>query len=221
MRVLAALEEGLPENNLRGQLLHLHALLTGSTQSGFRTGYVGFRSRRVHSPMHTKRTPPEQVGASLDDLDHNICRNTSLDPFVRAVLVYYEVLNIHPFEDGNGRLARAYFSHSLRDYLGLSLTVDLTRVMRSNFRDYNTLLRADRSAETYRRFVTLFCAFLSVELQHIMRIERALSSLVEGDQSKFRGIVTSALTCITEGFLRKRLTSTTEPVKHLLTSVLT
>jgi Fic family protein len=52
-------------------------------------------------------TPPEQVEGQIDQLV-SFYRDTERDhPIVRAAWLHHRFIGIHPFEDGNGRVARA------------------------------------------------------------------------------------------------------------------
>ena len=58
--------------------------------------------------------PPEwnEVPSLLEDLISYI--NTSIDhPLIKAAVIHYELVTIHPFEDGNGRTARIISSYYL------------------------------------------------------------------------------------------------------------
>jgi len=49
--------------------------------------------------------------------------DNELSPLLRAVLVLFGTLIIHPLSDGNGRLARILFQATLRRHLGLQIPI--------------------------------------------------------------------------------------------------
>ena len=49
----------------------------------------------------------------MDDALHCHYHLTSCDPILAAADLFIDLINIHPFEDGNGRLCRIILSHVL------------------------------------------------------------------------------------------------------------
>jgi len=56
--------------------------------------------------------PPAEVPALIDEL-YSAISASSLNPAMKAVFMLVSLLNIHPFEDGNGRCARIWFNTML------------------------------------------------------------------------------------------------------------
>jgi Fic family protein len=52
-------------------------------------------------------TPPEHVQSEMDRLVELYAESTRLHPIVRSAWLHHRFINIHPFQDGNGRVARA------------------------------------------------------------------------------------------------------------------
>jgi Fic family protein len=52
-------------------------------------------------------TPAEQVQPQMEKLVELYGQNDSIDPIVRSAWLHHRFIRIHPFEDGNGRVARA------------------------------------------------------------------------------------------------------------------
>jgi len=67
---------------------------------------AGLRGRR-HVPPNPKKIP-DLIGA----LERFAARK-DLSPITRALLVHLELVTIHPFTDGNGRLGRLLTNHAL------------------------------------------------------------------------------------------------------------
>lgn len=66
-------------------------------------------------PNHVRRqdgtlleyTPPEHVQSQMERLLELYNETTNEHPVVRATWLHHRFIRIHPFEDGNGRVARA------------------------------------------------------------------------------------------------------------------
>jgi prophage maintenance system killer protein len=52
-------------------------------------------------------TPPEHVQSEIEQLIEYYLASTSAHPIVRAAWLHHSFVRVHPFEDGNGRVARA------------------------------------------------------------------------------------------------------------------
>ena len=48
--------------------------------------------------------PADTIGTLVDDALHRYYHPTSRDPILAAANLFIDLINIHPFEDGNGRL---------------------------------------------------------------------------------------------------------------------
>ncbi|MBC8091078.1 MAG: Fic family protein [Pseudonocardia sp.] len=67
------------------------------------------------NPNHVRRpdgslleyTPPEHVQSEMENLLENFRRGERLHPVHRAAWLHHAFISIHPFADGNGRVARA------------------------------------------------------------------------------------------------------------------
>ena len=66
--------------------------------------------------------------------------NTSLLPITRAGIAHYYFINIHPFEDGNGRIGRALVEKSISQSLGRPTLIALSNTIEKKKKDYYTSL---------------------------------------------------------------------------------
>lgn len=57
----------------------------------------------------TVKTPPEQIQARIQELSNWIKANyKTLNPVLKAAIIYYFLAKIHPYADGNGRTAKIF-----------------------------------------------------------------------------------------------------------------
>lgn len=99
----------------------LHVALTRRQATYSATGPNGlmFEATLHHGKWKTQRnysvrpdgsvlefTPPEQVAPQMDQLVELYHGMEARDPIVRAAWLHHRFVRIHPFEDGNGRVAR-------------------------------------------------------------------------------------------------------------------
>lgn len=93
-------------------LAHLHAGLLAGLPGQERAGRLRTQEMRIRSPFDGHVTVldlpgPEVAGAFAgftDAFDAALWRD--IHPIVRAAMAHVEVVRIHPFRDGNGRMAR-------------------------------------------------------------------------------------------------------------------
>jgi Fic family protein len=81
-------------------------LVEPGTLRGFRTGAVGLSGWR-HIPPNAMK-----IRDLLGGLER-FAADTNIAPVTRAIVVHLEFVTIHPFLDGNGRLARLLFNLQL------------------------------------------------------------------------------------------------------------
>ena len=112
---------GLDRPMTRERLLEWHRLLfptggktfAGEIHAGHLRGEAPMRvvSGRVDRPtVHFEAPPRSALDAELDAFIQwfeESRRETALDPLLRAAVCHFYFVTIHPFDDGNGRLARA------------------------------------------------------------------------------------------------------------------
>ncbi|PIY80352.1 MAG: hypothetical protein COY80_03295 [Candidatus Pacebacteria bacterium CG_4_10_14_0_8_um_filter_42_14] len=185
-QVMLALEDDFKGRELsREMLFELHSMLTENTlethqQKRFRQdddeivveGMIG-------SETYTTHVPPDEI--ILDkELDRLIAyANDSLDdkfthPIIKAIFIHFWVGYLHPFVDGNGRLARALFYWYLlkKGYWTFSYIPISTVIKKSSTQYAMAYIYAEQDGDdiTY---------FLDYQMRKVMQAMKEFSDFVE------------------------------------------
>ncbi len=119
--------EGIVEMMLDATQNYLKALteerLFGWHSALFPTGYSGMRKIEVGSyrsgemqivsgamgkeKVHYKAVPAQRVKNEMDKFLNWFNEDSNIDPVMKAAIAHFWFIIIHPFDDGNGRIARA------------------------------------------------------------------------------------------------------------------
>ena len=83
--------------------------------------------------------PPEQVASEMENLLRYLTKYDDLDPVLASAWLHHRFTQIHPFQDGNGRVARALVTLQLMKAKLLPIVID--RDMRSAY--FDALEKAD------------------------------------------------------------------------------
>lgn len=128
-------------------LLEAHALLMQGlmpTPGRFRTSGVGvFRGEKLAHLAPPAHLVLHEVGELLRWL-----KRGEVPPLIAGCVVHYELLFIHPFLDGNGRLARLWQQVIHRAHSPMLQFVPVESVIRERQREYyGALRRSDRAGD--------------------------------------------------------------------------
>ncbi len=108
-------------------------------------GFVGHRDRFTNDPV------PEHISARAEDLPsliEGLIRfsesTATIDPVIRAAMVSFGFVYIHPFSDGNGRLHRWLIHHVLAkaDYHPTGVPFPISAAMLRNVDAYRRVLES-------------------------------------------------------------------------------
>ncbi|MBS3139111.1 Fic family protein [Candidatus Woesearchaeota archaeon] len=83
-------------------IIQLHSIIVENT--GVSTGYKKFPNFLLG--RNIKTTPPEKVAEEMKKLIKDYEKHKSIHPLQKAALFHGRFEQIHPFEDGNGRVGR-------------------------------------------------------------------------------------------------------------------
>ncbi len=113
-------------------------------QPGYRDfqNYIGQTNIRMEEIYHYICPPPDMVRAMMDGLVAMERKSTKVPAVVRAAMVAFGFVFIHPFLDGNGRIHR-FLIHDMLTRDGLAeqgLIIPVSANMLNNMKDYDAAL---------------------------------------------------------------------------------
>ena len=158
-------------------LLRVHLLMTENTllhpeEAGhFRTHNWVEENGITHETVHT---PPsyEEIPPFVSDLCHFFNEkhpHLFIHPILRGIIIHFMIAYVHPFADGNGRMARAMcYWYMLRQGYGLMEYLSISRVIAQSKRAYE---KAFRYVETDEMDLGYFVVF------HLNVLERSFQQL--------------------------------------------
>jgi Fic family protein len=150
------------ESLLRAHGLLMQGLVTDAGR--FRSGSVGVvQGRRVVLVAPQAQRVPTLVRELL-----SWGRTQSRDRLVAACVVHYELLFIHPFSDGNGRLARLWQLVVLLGESPLFEVVPVETVIRERQAEYYRVLRECGRAGESTAFVEFVLAALGDAMEEVV-----------------------------------------------------
>lgn len=127
-------------------------------------------SGKVHDPtVHFEAPPSERVPTEMDRFIDWFNRTapggkTPLPALTRAGLVHQRFVCIHPFEDGNGRIARALCEKAISQTLGRSTLLALAGTILARRREYYDILEASNKRNEVTDWLAWF-AGVALEAQ--------------------------------------------------------
>jgi Fic family protein len=128
---------------------------------------TGPESRILHSPPTAEELPDRL--AAMCDFANGRLDTGFIHPVVRAIILHFWLAYDHPFEDGNGRTARALFYWSmLAQKYWLAEFITISKILRSAPAQY---ARSFLLTETDENDLTYFV------LYHLAVIDRAIREL--------------------------------------------
>ena len=133
-------------------------------------------SGRLDEPkIHFEAPPSTKVKKEMDDFikwfneteqkDNN---KNSLPPLTRAAIAHLYFVSIHPFEDGNGRIARALAIKAMSQTTKQPLLTSLSTVIQSKKKDYYDALEESNKSNEITNWLIYFSKTL-LESQNLTK----------------------------------------------------
>ncbi len=124
-------------------ILALHFMITEHSHTPHAGAWrsEGIQVTSTQGEVVYQAPPAQQVPALMDELVESLDRPNDNSPLVNAALAHINMLRIHPFADGNGRMARCIHTLVLtREPSGVAEIACLEEYIGSHLRDYNLAL---------------------------------------------------------------------------------
>ena len=129
--------------------------------------------------------PPQSIAEMLSSLERFIADDRDLPPIVRAGLVHVQLASIHPFSDGNGRIARLLVPVLLERWGALGRPVlCVSSFLRDNSREYYRRVDAVRSAGDWEGYTEFFLDAVAGAAEDSVATMRNLASLIATDRTR-------------------------------------
>ncbi|MGB8195036.1 MAG: Fic family protein [Chitinophagaceae bacterium] len=112
--------------------------------TGFRNfqNYIGQSLSNYQDLIHYICPPPDILRSLMKGLQDTAIKTTGIYPEIRAAIIAFGFVFIHPFEDGNGRLHR-FLIHDILVHDGIvpqGLIIPVSAHMLNNISDYDAVL---------------------------------------------------------------------------------
>jgi len=125
--------------------------------------------------VHFEAPPAAQLHKEMDvfiqwynDSAPNGC--SPLPALTRAAIAHLYFVSIHPFEDGNGRIARALSEKALAQALGRPALVALSHVIEKSRRAYYTLLETHQKELNIDAWLSYFANIIMDGVKHSQQL---------------------------------------------------
>jgi Fic family protein len=165
-------------------MFHWHKMLMGDDRS---VGVIGYRTHpdpmQVVSGADYKRTvhfeapPSKQVAAEMKAFikwfkDSGPGGKQPLEPLTRAGIAHLYFVSIHPFEDGNGRIARALAEKALAQGIGQPTLIALAYTIQRKRKDYYAALERNNKDNEIADWLVYFAnTILEAQATTMKRVE--------------------------------------------------
>jgi Fic family protein len=120
----------------------------------------------LHDPkVHYEALPSSHVLHEMDNFirwfkDTSPSGATPLPALTRAAIAHWYFVCIHPFEDGNGRIARALAEKSLSQYLSHPTLISLSTLIEKNRKEYYSILEKSNRTNEIALYLDYFSTLI-------------------------------------------------------------
>lgn len=112
--------------------------------------------RIVHYEAPPADTLPDEMNSFIQWFNSSNEKAKRLSPLIRASIAHWYFVCIHPFEDGNGRIARALSEYSLAQTLGQPTLIALSYTIELNRKEYYAQLAKHNNSNNITSWVLYF-----------------------------------------------------------------
>jgi len=125
--------------------------------------------------VHFEAPPSQQVPAEMDKFIawfNNTAANGTqpISPLIRAGIAHFYFVSIHPFEDGNGRIARAISEKALAQALGKPALFALSHAIEKERKEYYQQLEAHQKGLNIDAWLTYFADTTLKAVTHAQKL---------------------------------------------------
>jgi Fic family protein len=110
-----------------------------------------------HRRIHFEAPPSERVGSEMDGFIKWFNETRDLPALVRGGLAHLYFVSVHPFEDGNGRIARALSEKALAQAIGEPTLTALSYQIESERKEYYKQLELANKDLEVTKWLEYFC----------------------------------------------------------------
>lgn len=158
-------------DDFKNTLLDVHARLFGpEVQSRFRLSTSGLISRAAKSGPRAIGLDPAHIETDLANTSDSFGRCDGSGATECIARIYWYLLKCHPFDDGNGRIARILVAQ-LCSFWGVSnVIVDITGIVRQALSMHNRILDSTGSLKAPKAWEQFFRGIIMPEIDSGGRI---------------------------------------------------
>lgn len=165
------------------QLFDWHAMICNGRRDldvigGYRTHEEPMQvvsNRLDHPRVHFQAPSSKAVPEEMEQFIHWFNKNgpdggQSILPLARAGIAHHYFLSIHPFEDGNGRIARAISEKALSQDAGQATLISLSKTIEAKKNNYYSALQAHNFTCELTQWLIYFAQTIIAAQAHTMTL---------------------------------------------------
>lgn len=129
--------------------------------------------------------PPQEMQASLDNLEKYLHADDECPVLVRCALIHYQFETIHPFNDGNGRLGRLLITFYLvwRGVLDEPMLY-LSAYLKTHQQEYYDRLQQVRTDGNFEAWVSFFLEGIVTVSEQVVQTTKRIQALERRDTDR-------------------------------------
>ena len=140
--------------------------------------------------------------------------NKKLNPIVLASIFHYYLVFIHPFTDGNGRLARFWTSLILKSYNSIFMYIPFEEELYEEQEEYFKAISESHNNTNCNKFIKFMTHIIETTIDNILTTQKTTQKLNENELLILKYIKEDKF--ITRSELADKLSITPDGVKYNL-----